>query len=91
MKAKQLETNQKNIKLIEPNVDRDAPLSMDWLMGKAGEHNLLQMGVAPSAIKTTTFEAEKKRVQDFISKENQLSWLIVLNGLCFLMSAIISM
>lgn len=76
MKAPDLKTSSPDIILVAPDVDRDAPLGVGWLNGVNGTSTLLLMGVPGKKINRTTLEAEKGRVRDFLSKDDQLNWMI---------------
>ena len=80
MKAPQLETTNPAIKLIEPDVERDAALGVEWLHGELGHSTLVLMGVADEDNKPTSLEAERARVQDFIEGKDQLNWMIQYEG-----------
>ncbi len=76
MKATQLETTNPKVHLIEPDVERDAPLSVAWLEGDIGRNTLRLMGVTEDKNKAPTLEGEKKRVQGFVNNPKQLNWAI---------------
>ena len=76
MKTTVLETDNPNIHLIEPDIERDAALGVQWLEGELGRNTLSLMGVSAVDNKPTTLEQEKERVKDFIEKDNQLNWMI---------------
>lgn len=76
MKTTELETNNPSIQLIEPNIERDAALGVQWLEGKLGRNTLSLMGVSDADNKPTTLEQEKERVKDFIEKDDQINWMI---------------
>lgn len=76
MKAPHLDTSNPAIELIEPDVERDAALGMEWLHGELGHNTLALMGVAEKDNQPTTLEAEQKRVTGFIEGNGQLNWMI---------------
>lgn len=83
MKAPRLQTNDARISLVEPNIDRDAKLGVQWLNGKAGRATLLSMGNTKETIDSilpTTLEQEADRVRDFIERKDQLNWMIECEG-----------
>lgn len=80
MKAVTLETNNPNLKLVEPDVERDAVTSVKWLEGDMGRATLQLMGVAEKDNKPTSLEEEKERVKDFLAREDQLNWMIEHQG-----------
>lgn len=76
MKTTPLETSNPDVHLIEPDVERDALLSVEWLEGEIGRETLRLMGVADKDNQPTTIEQERERVKDFVEKEDQLNWMI---------------
>lgn len=76
MKALELATSDVDVKLIEPDIERDAPLGVQWLAGESGRNTLELMAVAPANNKPTSLYHEKARVRDFIEKDDQLNWMI---------------
>lgn len=64
------------LELVAPNVERDAPLSLEWVNGAASRDTLLKMGNTPDSIVTTTLEDEKQRTRDFIESDTQRTWMI---------------
>lgn len=80
MKSPSLKANAPNIRLIEPDVERDAQLGVEWLNGARGRETLQLMGVADKDNKPTTLEHERARVQSFIERKDQLNWMIEFNG-----------
>lgn len=80
MTADDLETSDSSVRLIEPNIERDAALGVEWLEGSEGRHTLQLMGVADKDNKPTTFEKEKQRVDGFIHGKDQLNWMIEYKG-----------
>ncbi|MDQ5886595.1 MAG: hypothetical protein QG593_541 [Patescibacteria group bacterium] len=83
MKAPQLETKDTLIRLVEPNVERDAALGLKWLNGELGRITMQSMGNSEEALQEilpTTLELEEERVKDFIHGENQLNWMIEHDG-----------
>ncbi|MCA9344038.1 GNAT family N-acetyltransferase [Candidatus Saccharibacteria bacterium] len=80
MKVPVLETNNPHLKLIEPDIERDAANGIKWLEGDMGRTTLRLMGVADEHNKPTTLEAEKERVNDFLTRQDQLNWMIEYQG-----------
>ncbi len=76
----QLATTNSAVRLIKPNVKRDAPLSVRWLAGESGKATQYAMGVADQASKPSTFTREQKRIHNFIENKEQLTWMIEYNG-----------
>lgn len=83
MKATALDTDNPDIHLIEPNVERDAPLGVTWLNGKLGRKTLELMGNSADAIDAmlpTTLQDQEEIMTDFIESQNQLNWMIEFQG-----------
>lgn len=75
-----LKTENPKLCLIEPDIERDAALGVQWLNGENGHRTLELMGVADKDNRPTTLAAEKQRVTDFIEREDQLNWMIEFAG-----------
>jgi len=75
-----METENPDVKLIEPDVERDAPLSMQWLDGELGRQTLSLMGVPDKENKPTTLELEKQRVEKFLEDDTELNLMIEFQG-----------
>lgn len=71
-----LQTNNPDVSLVEPDIERDAGLGVQWLEGELGRTTLTSMGVADKDNKPTTIEHERERVRDFIERQDQLNWMI---------------
>ncbi len=83
MKAPQLATNDTLVKLVEPDIERDALLSVEWLNGELGRMTMRSMGNTDEAIDKilpATIEQEAARVKSFIEREDQLNWMIECDG-----------
>lgn len=63
-------------RLKRPLVQRDAPLSVEWLKGEEGKKSLLLMGVPENDIAEPTLEEEQARIQSFLDRKDQLNWMI---------------
>lgn len=79
MKVSSLETANPSVRLVEPDVDRDAPTSLKWLEGAIGRNTLLLMGVSEKENTESSLDKEQERIKDFITKEDQLNWMIQLD------------
>jgi RimJ/RimL family protein N-acetyltransferase len=75
-----LQTNNPDVYLVEPDIERDAALGVQWLEGKLGRATLTSMGVSDKDNKPTNLENERERVRDFIEGQNQLNWMIEYQG-----------
>lgn len=73
-------TSNPDVVLVQPDVERDAALGVQWLEGELGRATLTSMGVADKDNKPTTLEHERERVRDFIEKQDQLNWMIEYQG-----------
>lgn len=80
MKASNLLTDNPRVALVEPDVKRDAPISLKWLEGPDGCATLKLMGVPDHEICLATIKQEEQRIKDFVDNPNQLNWMIKLNG-----------
>ncbi len=74
-----LATKSPDIELIEPNIERDAPIAVRWLEGDIGKTTLRLMGNSEADIKTPTLEEEKERIKGFLESEDQITWMISLH------------
>ncbi len=75
----ELDTLNPAVQLVKPNVERDAPIAVEWLAGEKGRNTLRLMGVAEADIRPTTLGQESKRVQEFLDKSDQYNWMIQLD------------
>jgi len=73
---KELGTSMPELKLVTPDVDRDAPISVGWLEGESGKDTLRLMGNAEKDIKPTDLEAEKQRIREFLTTKDQIVWTL---------------
>ena len=80
MKTAPIETDDPNIRLIEPDIKRDAALGVEWLQGDIGRATLSSMGVADKDNKPTDIEFERRRIKGFIERADQLNWMIDYQG-----------
>lgn len=71
-----LQTDNPDVFLVEPNIERDAALGVQWLDGELGRATLTSMGVADQDNDPTTMEQERERVKDFIERQDQFNWMI---------------
>ena len=76
MKAGILATNNSSVFLVEPNIERDSALGVEWINCPKGRETLRLMGVADKDNQPTTLELEQQRVKEFITSKNQLNWMI---------------
>lgn len=75
-----IETDTQLVRLIDPDVARDAQKGMEWLNSENGKETLVLMGVSEEDISETNLAAEEKRVKGFIEGEDQLNWAIEYDG-----------
>jgi hypothetical protein len=71
-----LNTHFPDLELIQPDIERDAPISLEWLEGEMGRNTLRLMGNSDEQNKPSTLEAEKERVKGFLESNDQLTWMI---------------
>lgn len=71
-----LSTSNVELKLIPPDVERDAPISVRWLEGSLGRETLKLMGNTEENNRPSTLKVEKERIRDFIESSDQLTWMI---------------
>ena len=83
----ELNTNDIDVKLVFPNVERDAPRSVEWLSGEIGNSTMLLMGNsekdADNIVNMPNDQKlieEQNRVKEFIEKTDQLNWTIQFKG-----------
>jgi RimJ/RimL family protein N-acetyltransferase len=77
----ELTTDNEAIRLIAPDVERDAELSMIWLRGEVGKNTLKLMGNVPKKIpEEPSLEFEKQRVTKFMHDDSQYNWMIEFDG-----------
>lgn len=67
------------VRLVKPDVARDAALGVEWLNGEEGRKTLRLMGVPDARNQASTFEKERERVQDFLDRTDQRNWMIELD------------
>jgi hypothetical protein len=80
MKAVPLVTSDPLLRLVEPDIERDAALGVKWLAGNNGRNTLRLMGVNDADNKPSSLEKEKARVNGFITKQDQLNWMMEYDG-----------
>lgn len=78
--TERLHTNNPDVLLVEPDIERDAALGVQWLEGELGRATLTSMGVSNKDNKPTTLEYERERVREFIEGQDQLNWMIEYQG-----------
>ena len=83
----ELNTNDDDVKLVFPNVERDAPRSVEWLSGEVGHSTMLLMGNSEEVVNNIVnmpddqkLIEEQKRVQEFIETPGELNWTIQYKG-----------
>lgn len=65
-----------DLRLISPNVERDAPLGVGWMSGASGRATQGLMGVAPKDIHDHDINEERELVRYFIDTDEELVWMI---------------
>ena len=83
----ELKTNDIDVKLVFPNVDRDAPRSVEWLSGEVGHSTMLLMGNSEKDSDNIInmpddqkLIEERNRVKEFIENTGELNWTIQYKG-----------
>lgn len=71
-----ISTSNPDLFLINPDIERDAPLSVKWLEGDIGRQTLRLMGNKNEQNKPSTLEDEKRRIKDFVESTNQINWML---------------
>jgi RimJ/RimL family protein N-acetyltransferase len=66
----------KDIKLVKPDVERDAPVAVGWFEGERGIKTLRQLGNIVTDDFKPTLNNEKKQIQKFLGAKDQLNWMI---------------
>ena len=66
--------------LVRPNVERDAPLSVVWMVGKEGNNTQRLMGNTEEHNKPTTLAEEEARIREFIISTVQENWELMYNN-----------
>jgi RimJ/RimL family protein N-acetyltransferase len=69
-----------NLKLVKPDVERDVPISINWLKGEIGKQTLRLMGNVVDDNYKSDAQEEINRYKDFLTKEDQLNWMIEHEG-----------
>jgi RimJ/RimL family protein N-acetyltransferase len=75
-----LTTDQPGIRLISPDVERDAPLAVAALAGPEGRHTLKMMGQTDAKNHAPTLVEERERIQHFVDGQGQYNWMIEYEG-----------
>jgi RimJ/RimL family protein N-acetyltransferase len=76
-------TGMQGVRLLIPDVERDAPFAYEWFARPEGRDTLLRMGNAESEIEDSTLDGERKIMQEFLDleKENkQVTRVITINN-----------
>ncbi len=76
----ELSTTMPDLKLITPDVERDAPASVGWLEGELGRNTLRLMGNTDKNNHPSTLDAERERVNASLISTDRLTWTISYKG-----------
>ncbi|MBW4061249.1 GNAT family N-acetyltransferase [Candidatus Saccharibacteria bacterium] len=68
-----------DLKLVAPNVERDALLGVGWVNGEVGHETMRLMGNNPKSITDTTLKQQQKLIQSFIDDQHAIYWMLELN------------
>ena len=80
MRGPLLVVPERNLRLLPPDVERDAPLSVVWLNGPSGRETMRLMGNDPGHITDTTLEAQRRLVAEFATQPGHINWMIESQG-----------
>jgi len=80
MIGQELETSLHGLRLIAPDVVRDAPNGVEWLHGVVGRETLGLMGVADAHNKESDLETETERITQMIESKDELAWMLERDG-----------
>lgn len=69
-----------DLMLINPNVDRDAPIATKWMQGSVGQQTQRSMGIPPQDIHEHTLAESRDLFEDFISTQDEIVWVIQYKG-----------
>jgi RimJ/RimL family protein N-acetyltransferase len=76
---KDIQTPLKDLTLIHPDPDRDAPFALSWFVSSHGKETLILMGNPEHKISVHTLEGEADIVREFLELEKankQQTWMI---------------
>lgn len=76
MIAPELLTANESIRLIAPDVERDAQTSVGWLEGDSGKETQRAMGIAEHNIIEPTIQTEEDRIRTMIDSSHHITWMI---------------
>lgn len=68
------------LRLIAPNVERDAPRGVQWMHGPDGHETQRLMGIPPQDIHNHTLEEEQELIASFVHGDDELVWMIESDG-----------
>lgn len=80
MIAPELQTADPSVRLIEPDVERDAPLSFEWMAGDEGRRSQALMGVADKDIHAHTLDESELLIESFMDSDNEIVWMVEHEG-----------
>jgi RimJ/RimL family protein N-acetyltransferase len=69
-----------DIKLVEPDIERDVPISLNWLTGDMGKQTMRLMGYVVDENFGPNEPEEINRYNDFLDKQDELNWMIEYKG-----------
>lgn len=68
-----------NIRLVEPDIEHDAPLSVEWMAGDEGRRTQAAMGVADNNIHEHTLAEDELLLQALSDTEDVIIWMIAVD------------
>jgi RimJ/RimL family protein N-acetyltransferase len=80
MIAPELVTELPGLRLIAPDVVRDAPNGVEWLRGAIGRETLGLMGVNDAENVESDLATETDRITHMIESEDELAWMLERDG-----------
>lgn len=81
MIAPELLTSIEEIRLVPPDLERDPPLSTEWLAGESGRLTQQSMGIPDKDIQEEpTLEGEEERIRMMMESDHHIVWMIDLDG-----------
>lgn len=80
MFIKQLSLTNSAVKLIKPDVVRDAPLGVYWMANPHGRYTLRMMGVPDEDNRASTLAEETLRMRGFLDGNDQYNWMIEMDA-----------
>lgn len=68
------------LKLIGPDIERDPPLSVEWMAGDNGRETQSMMGIPDREIHEHSLEEARGTIAGFIESDHEIVWMIEYAG-----------